>query len=73
LRIGGLPDMQTKKVACVATMFHLDLILWAWGLSQSPVLLQGDMTVSEVTAAPLALWALLGARAAGFLVLRPSS
>jgi hypothetical protein len=73
LRIGGLPDMQTKNAACMATMFHVGLILWGWGLSQSPVLLQGDMTVSEVTAAPLALWALLGARAAGFLVLRPSS
>jgi cytochrome d ubiquinol oxidase subunit II len=58
------------KVARIATILQVGLILWGWGLSQSPFLLQGEMTVSA--AAPPVLWALIAASAAGLLVLFPS-
>jgi cytochrome d ubiquinol oxidase subunit II len=60
------------KVAQIAAMLQVGLILWGWGLSQSPFLLQGQITVSEAAAAPPVLWALIGATAAGLLVLFPS-
>jgi len=60
------------KVARIAAMLQVGLILWGWGLSQSPFFLQGDMTVSEAAAAPPVLWALIGATTAGLLVLFPS-
>jgi cytochrome d ubiquinol oxidase subunit II len=60
------------KVARIAAILQAGLILWGWGLSQSPFLLQGEMTVSEAAAAPPVLWALIGATAAGLLVLFPS-
>jgi cytochrome d ubiquinol oxidase subunit II len=60
------------KVARIAAMLQVGLILWGWGLSQSPFLLQQEMTVSEAAAAPPVLWALIGATAAGLLVLFPS-
>jgi cytochrome d ubiquinol oxidase subunit II len=60
------------KVARIAAMLQVGLILWGWALSQSPFLLQGEMTISEAAAAPPVLWALIGATAAGLLVLFPS-
>ncbi|HEY2457503.1 MAG TPA: cytochrome d ubiquinol oxidase subunit II [Candidatus Acidoferrum sp.] len=60
------------KVARIAAMLQVGLILWGWGMSQSPFFLQGDMTVSAAAAAPPVLWALIGATAAGLLVLFPS-
>jgi cytochrome d ubiquinol oxidase subunit II len=60
------------KVARIAAMLQVGLILWGWGLSQSPFFLQGDMTVSEAAAAAPVLWALIGATTAGLLVLFPS-
>src|SRR5258708_2900053 len=60
------------KVARIAAILQVGLILWGWGLSQSPFLLQGEMTVSEAAAAPPVLWALISATAAGLLVLFPS-
>jgi len=60
------------KVARTAAMLQVALILWGWGLSQSPFLLQGQMTVSQAAAAPSVLWTLIGATAAGLLVLFPS-
>jgi cytochrome d ubiquinol oxidase subunit II len=60
------------KVARIATILQVGLILWGWGLSQSPFLLQGEMTVSAAAAAPPVLWALIAASAAGLLVLFPS-
>jgi cytochrome bd ubiquinol oxidase subunit II len=59
------------KVARIAAILQVGLILWGWGLSQSPFLLQGEMTVSAAAASPV-LWALIGASAAGLLVLFPS-
>jgi len=60
------------KVARIAAILQVGLILWGWGLSQFPFLLQGEMTISEAAAAPQVLWALIGATAAGLLVLFPS-
>jgi cytochrome bd ubiquinol oxidase subunit II len=60
------------KVARIAAMLQVGLILWGWALSQSPFLLQGEMTISEAAAAPPVLWALIGATVAGLLVLLPS-
>jgi cytochrome d ubiquinol oxidase subunit II len=60
------------KVARIAAMLQVGLILWGWGLSQSPFFLQGEMTVSAAAAAPPVLWALIGATTAGLLVLFPS-
>jgi cytochrome bd ubiquinol oxidase subunit II len=54
--------------ARIAATLQAGLILWGWGLSQSPFLLQGEMTVSEAAAAPQVLWALIGATAAGLHV-----
>jgi hypothetical protein len=39
----------------IAAMLKVGLILWGWALSQSPFLLQGEMTISEAAAAPPAL------------------
>ncbi len=64
--------MRNYKIARIAAMLQVGLILWGWGLSQSPYFLQGDMTVSEAAAAPPVLWALIGATTAGLLVLFPS-
>jgi cytochrome bd-type quinol oxidase subunit 1 len=73
LRIGGLPDMQTKnyKIARMAAMLQVGIFCGA-GDWQFPFLLQGDFTVSEAAAAPPVLWSLIGATAAGLLVLFPS-
>ena len=60
------------KVARIAAMIQVGLILWGWGLSQFPFFLQGEMTVSQAAAAPPVLWALIGATIAGLLVLFPS-
>src|ERR1700761_6902657 len=60
------------KVARIAAMLQVGLILWGWALSQSPFLLQGEMTISDAAAAPTVLWALIGATTAGLLVLFPS-
>lgn len=60
------------KVARIAAMLQVGLILWGWGLSQFPFFLQGEMTVSDAAAAPPVLWALIGATIAGLLVLFPS-
>jgi cytochrome d ubiquinol oxidase subunit II len=60
------------KAARIAAMLQISLILWGWALSQSPFLLQGEMTISEAAAAPPVLWALIGATVAGLLVLFPS-
>jgi cytochrome bd ubiquinol oxidase subunit II len=60
------------KVARITAMVQVGLILWGWGLSQAPFLLQGEMTISEAAAAPPVLRALIGATAGGLLVLFPS-
>lgn len=72
--IAALVALQTRKykVARMAAMLQVGLILWGWGLSQFPFFLQGDLTVSEAAAAPPVLWALIGATAAGLLLLFPS-
>ena len=63
---------RKHKAARIAAMLQVSLILWGWALSQSPFLLQGEMTISEAAAAPPVLWALIGATVAGLLVLFPS-
>ena len=60
------------KVARIAAMLQVGLILWGWALSQAPFLLQGEMTISDAAATPPVLWALIGATTAGLLVLFPS-
>ena len=43
------------KVARIAAMLQVGLILWGWALSQAPFLLQGEMTISDAAAAPTVL------------------
>ena len=60
------------KAARVAAMLQITCILWGWGASQAPYLLQGNMTIADAAASPSVLWALIGATAAGLLLLFPS-
>jgi cytochrome bd ubiquinol oxidase subunit II len=64
--------MKKYKTARISAMLQVVLILWGWGLSQSPFLLQRSMTISQAAAAPAVLWPLIGATAAGLMVLFPS-
>ena len=64
--------LRRYNVARIATMLQVTSILWGWGISQAPYLLQGRMTIAQGAAAPSVLWALLGATAIGLLVLFPS-
>jgi cytochrome bd ubiquinol oxidase subunit II len=64
--------MRKYKVARIAAMIQVGLILWGWGLSQFPFLLQGELTISEAAAAPPVLRALISATIAGLLLLFPS-
>jgi hypothetical protein len=55
LRIGGLPDMQTKKykIARMAAMLQVGMILWSWGLAVSFLAarrhqcLRGDVSTTD--------------------------
>jgi cytochrome d ubiquinol oxidase subunit II len=60
------------KAARIAAMAQITCIFWGWGSSQAPYLLQGNMTINAAAASPSVLWALLGATAAGLLLLFPS-
>jgi cytochrome bd ubiquinol oxidase subunit II len=64
--------LKKHKVARIAAMLQTGSILWGWGLSQSPFLLRGDMTIQDAAASPQILWALIGATGAGLLLLFPS-
>ncbi|RZU38841.1 cytochrome d ubiquinol oxidase subunit II [Edaphobacter modestus] len=60
------------KAARVAAMLQITCILWGWGVSQAPYLLQGKMTIAEAAASPSVLWALIGATGVGVILLFPS-
>jgi cytochrome d ubiquinol oxidase subunit II len=47
-------------------------IIWGWGLAQYPYLLPPDLTYAAAAAPPITLKLVLGALAAGLLVLVPS-
>jgi cytochrome d ubiquinol oxidase subunit II len=64
--------VRKYKAARIAAMLQITCILWGWGASQAPYLLQGNMTIEQAAAAPSVLWALIGATAAGMLLLFPS-
>jgi cytochrome d ubiquinol oxidase subunit II len=64
--------LRKFKVAQVAAAFQTGLILWGWGLSQSPFFLRGNLTIADAAAPPQILWALIGATGAGLLLLFPS-
>ncbi|MEG9437373.1 cytochrome d ubiquinol oxidase subunit II [Edaphobacter sp. HDX4] len=60
------------KIARVAAMLQITFILWGWGMSQAPYLLQGDMTVNDAAASPAVLWTLIAAVGSGLVLLVPS-
>jgi cytochrome bd ubiquinol oxidase subunit II len=64
--------VRKYKVARAAAMLQTGLILWGWGLSQSPFLLRGSMTIQQAAAPPHLLWVLIAALGAGMLLLFPS-
>jgi cytochrome d ubiquinol oxidase subunit II len=64
--------MRKYKAARIAAMLQMTSILWGWGASQQPFLLQGNMTIAEAAAPPSVLWALIAATAVGLLILFPS-
>jgi cytochrome d ubiquinol oxidase subunit II len=51
---------------------QVTLVLWGWGLAQFPYVLPPDVTFTAAAAPPATLWAVLGALAAGTLLLVPS-
>jgi cytochrome bd ubiquinol oxidase subunit II len=64
--------LRRYKSARVAVMLQVTSILWGWGASQAPYLLEGNMTIHQAAADPSVLWALIGATVAGLLLLFPS-
>ena len=60
------------KLARIAAMLQVTSILWGWGFSQNPFLLQNQLTISEAAAEPSVLWSLIIATAIGMVVLFPS-
>jgi cytochrome bd ubiquinol oxidase subunit II len=64
--------IRRYKAARVAAMLQVTSILWGWGASQAPYLLEGNMTIQQAAAAPSVLWALIGATCAGLVLLFPS-
>jgi cytochrome d ubiquinol oxidase subunit II len=72
--VTALAALQLKayKLARTAAMLQTGCILWGWGLSQSPFLLRGNMTIADAAAPPQILWTLIAATGAGLLLLFPS-
>lgn len=60
------------RLARVAAATQVSCILWGWGLAQYPYLLPPDLTYESAAAPAVTLRLVLGALAAGALVLVPS-
>src|SRR2546429_2435839 len=60
------------RVARVAAVTQVSLILWGWALSQYPYILPPDLSIAGAAAPAATLRLVLGALALGALVLLPS-
>jgi len=60
------------RVARVAAVTQVSLILWGWALSQYPYILPPDLSIAGAAAPPATLRLVLGALALGAVVLLPS-
>lgn len=72
--VAAIAALWTRRyqVARVAAMLQVALILWGCALAQYPYLVPPDLTIASSSAPPLTHKWLLGALAAGSLVLVPS-
>jgi len=60
------------RVARVAAVMQVSLILWGWALSQYPYILPPDLSIASVAAPAATLRLVLGALVLGAVVLLPS-
>jgi cytochrome bd ubiquinol oxidase subunit II len=60
------------RLARIGAVLQVALIIWGWALSQYPHLIKPDLTFQEAAAPPITLKLLLGALAAGLVLLVPS-
>jgi cytochrome d ubiquinol oxidase subunit II len=60
------------RVARVAAVMQVSLILWGWALSQYPYVLPPDLTIAAAAAPDVTLRLALGTLAVGAVVLVPS-
>jgi len=58
--------------ARIGAVLQVSLIIWGWALSQYPHLIEPDLTLWDAAAPPITLKLLLGALAAGVVLLVPS-
>jgi cytochrome d ubiquinol oxidase subunit II len=58
--------------ARIGAVLQVSLIIWGWAFSQYPHLIKPDLTLWDAAAPPVTLKLLLGARAAGAVLLVPS-
>lgn len=63
---------RSFRVARVAAVAQVSLILWGWALSQYPYILPPRLTIAEAAAPPITLRLLLVGLAAGGAILIPS-
>ncbi|HET6343787.1 MAG TPA: cytochrome d ubiquinol oxidase subunit II, partial [Myxococcota bacterium] len=59
-------------LARIAAALQVSLIIWGWALSQYPFLVPPDLTLANTAAPPITLRLMLGALAAGTLILLPA-
>jgi cytochrome d ubiquinol oxidase subunit II len=72
--IAALWALWTRRwrLARSTAIVQVSCIIWGWGLAQYPYLLPPDLTYAAAAAPPVTLKLVLGALAAGLLVLVPS-
>jgi cytochrome d ubiquinol oxidase subunit II len=72
--IAALWALWTRRwrLARSSAILQVSCIIWGWGLAQYPYLLPPDLTYAAAAAPPITLKLVLGALAAGLLVLIPS-
>ena len=72
--LAGLAALWTRRyrLARAAVVVQVSLILWGWAFSQYPHLVKPDLTIDAAAAPDVTLRLLLGALAAGTVLLLPS-
>lgn len=72
--VGTLLSLWGRKylLARAGAVVQVSLIIWGWAFSQYPHLIKPDLTVGDAAAPPITLKLLLGAIAAGLVLLVPS-
>ncbi|MFL6197277.1 MAG: cytochrome d ubiquinol oxidase subunit II [Thermoanaerobaculia bacterium] len=60
------------RLARLAAVLQVSLILWGWAFSQYPFLVRPDLTLANAAAPPVTLRLMLGALAAGTVLLLPA-